>query len=245
VAAGFPYRPIRTVEQMPDCFSRPICRLAPWLNDMANDQERQRLLPYVTRLACADTRKVEQAREAYIRRHAGYDYDHHAGYDYLTGMPLSRAAVLSFDRGLEALEGALSIGRQADPLGPAEVQDRMDAARAGQDKSTKAAAPVAAQNKPFLSNLAIAALGGRVRHGQISTEHHFKGQRWKGTRGLVESHGRYQEGQLQNSFQEQRCIWPSGFQGANRCQTSNAQSSGPEYGKAFWFREACCREGFA
>ena len=66
-------------------------------------------------------------------------------------MPLSRAAVLSFDRGLEVLEGALAIGRQADPLGPAEVQGRMNAARVGQEKSTKAAAPLSAQNKPFLS----------------------------------------------------------------------------------------------
>ncbi len=62
VAAGFAYKPIRNVEQMPKCFSRPICRFAMQLNDEANDEERQRLLPYVTRLACADTRKVEKAR---------------------------------------------------------------------------------------------------------------------------------------------------------------------------------------
>src|SRR5215207_2088800 len=28
VAAGFEYRPVRRVEDMPKCFSRPICRLA-------------------------------------------------------------------------------------------------------------------------------------------------------------------------------------------------------------------------
>src|SRR5829696_4854867 len=27
VAAGFEYRPIRRVENMPECFSRPVCRL--------------------------------------------------------------------------------------------------------------------------------------------------------------------------------------------------------------------------
>jgi len=151
VAAGFPYRPIRTVEQMPDCFSRPICRLALWLNDKANDQDRQRLLPYVTRLACADTKKVEQAREAYIRRHAGYDYDHQPGYDCLTGMPFSKAAGLSFNKGLEVLEGALAIGRQADPLGHQEVQRRIDAARAGESKPAKAAAPGADRDKPFFA----------------------------------------------------------------------------------------------
>src|SRR5215203_6105088 len=60
VAAGFEYRPVRRVEDMPICFSRPICRLAMQLNDMANDAERQLLLPFVTRLACADTAPLER-----------------------------------------------------------------------------------------------------------------------------------------------------------------------------------------
>ena len=51
---------------MPKCFSRPICRLAMQLNDMAEDSERQHLLPFVTRLACADTTQVERERAAYI-----------------------------------------------------------------------------------------------------------------------------------------------------------------------------------
>ncbi len=125
VAAGFPYRSIRNVEQMPDCFSRPICRLAMLLNDLASDEERQHLLPYVTRLACADTPEVEKARDAYITRRLGYCY---------VGMHLLGVVSLSFDRGLRVLEGALAIGRQADPLGPDEVQARMDAARAGTGK---------------------------------------------------------------------------------------------------------------
>lgn len=36
VAAGFPYQPVRKVDEMPQCFSRPICRLAMILNDNAN-----------------------------------------------------------------------------------------------------------------------------------------------------------------------------------------------------------------
>ena len=40
VAAGFKYQPVRRVEDMPECFSRPICRLAMGLNDAANDVER-------------------------------------------------------------------------------------------------------------------------------------------------------------------------------------------------------------
>jgi hypothetical protein len=43
VAAGFPYRPVRSVLDMPSCFSRPICGLAMMLNDEASDADRQRL----------------------------------------------------------------------------------------------------------------------------------------------------------------------------------------------------------
>ncbi len=121
VAAGFAYKPIHSVEQMPDCFSRPICRLAMLLNDEATDVERRRLLPYVTRLACADTREVERAREAYIDRHLGRCY---------IGTSIFGLGSLSFDKGLKVLDGALAIGRQADPLGPDEVQTRMEAVKA-------------------------------------------------------------------------------------------------------------------
>src|ERR671917_661188 len=48
VAAGFEYRAIHSADYMPDCFSRPICRFAMRLNDLADDEERQRLLPFVT-----------------------------------------------------------------------------------------------------------------------------------------------------------------------------------------------------
>ncbi len=39
VATGFPYRPVRSVQDMPTCFSRPICALAMQLNDDASDAE--------------------------------------------------------------------------------------------------------------------------------------------------------------------------------------------------------------
>src|SRR3712207_4721632 len=67
VAAGFKYRPILHVHQMPPCFSRPLCLLALQLNDSASDNTRQLLLPFVTRLACADTPAVERKRAAYIK----------------------------------------------------------------------------------------------------------------------------------------------------------------------------------
>ena len=114
VAVGLPYRPIRSASQMPECFSRPICEYAMWLNDMSFDEDRQRLLPYVTRLACADTPEIEKKRADYIAQHTRI---------------YSGAYILEMDRALEVLEGALAIGRQADFFSADEVQARMDAAR--------------------------------------------------------------------------------------------------------------------
>ncbi len=133
VAAGFEYRPVCQVEQMPDCFSRPICRLAMQLNDQTGDRDRQRLLPYVTRLACADAPEIEKQRADYISRQ-------------------TRVRPMAFNRGLEVLEGALAIGRQADPLGPEEVRTRMDKARAGKGKPAWPEAPASGQDKPLVSN---------------------------------------------------------------------------------------------
>jgi hypothetical protein len=118
VAAGFEYRQICAAEEMPECFSRPICALAMWLNDEADDEERQRLLPFVTRLACADTPEIERKRKAYIRRHVGRG---------IYGPNL--------EEGLRVLEGALAIGRQADPLPQEEVVAKMDDVRRGASAS--------------------------------------------------------------------------------------------------------------
>ena len=115
VACGFPYRPVRTVTDMPQDFSRPICRLALRLNDEATNAERQRLMPFVTRLACADRPEVERERAAYISAHIDLG-------DLLS-------LNVPFEKGLRVLEGALAIGRQADALGFDEVESRMDAAQ--------------------------------------------------------------------------------------------------------------------
>ena len=127
VAAGFSYRRIRHVYEMPSCFSRPICALALQLNDSAEDDERQLLLPFVTRLACADSWEVERKRAAYIAARVTPD--------------------MTLKQGIEILEGALAIGRQAEPLGPDIAKARMDAVR---DKP-KAAASRA--EKPLLSKV--------------------------------------------------------------------------------------------
>ena len=110
VAAGFPYQPVRSVHDMPRCFSRPLCALAMQLNDEASDEERQCLLPCVTRLACAETPQVEQEREAYIAVRMRWR--------------------LPFQEGMKVLEGALAIGRQAGVSTPDEVRTRMEAVQA-------------------------------------------------------------------------------------------------------------------
>src|SRR5918911_3484091 len=99
VAAGFEYQPIRRVEDMPACFSRPICRFAMWLNDNASDENRQLLLPFVMRLACADTWEVEREREIYIQ------------------LRMAKGG-LDIKKGVEILECALAIGRHAEPFMP-------------------------------------------------------------------------------------------------------------------------------
>jgi hypothetical protein len=128
VAAGFAYQPVRRVEDMPDCFSRPICKLAMQLNDHASEAERQRLLPFVTRLACADTPAIEAQGAAYISS--------------------KRVTAYSFEYGLQVFKGALAIGRQADTLGARtrleEVQSRASSAASVADS------PIFAKVKSWL-----------------------------------------------------------------------------------------------
>jgi hypothetical protein len=127
VAAGFPYQAFGLVEQMPVCFSRPICRLAIDLNDWSSDEERQRLLPFIARLACADTPKVERERQDYIDRRLTHR--------------------LTYYELLDVLEGALAIGRQADMLAPGEVTTRLEAVQ------QSAIPPTTAANKSKLAKL--------------------------------------------------------------------------------------------
>jgi hypothetical protein len=136
VACGFPYKPVGPVCHMPDCFSRPICQLAMRLNDEATDTERQRLMPFVTRLACADTPEVELKRARYIDTRMSASW-------------LCRGN-FGFDAGLNALEGALAIGRQADPLGMDEAASRLDQARAPAKPATKRSSSLPAKVKGWL-----------------------------------------------------------------------------------------------
>jgi hypothetical protein len=86
------------------------------LNDEASDEERQLLLPFVTRLACTDTWEVEMEHEAY--------------------MPARLPWRQSFPDRLAILEAALAIGRQADGLAPEEVRTRLESVPCGANTLT-------------------------------------------------------------------------------------------------------------
>jgi hypothetical protein len=130
VAAGFRYQPVANVNQMPSCFSRPICQLAMLLNDEAQAAERQRLLPFVTRLACADTDDIEQQRQTYISSRM--------------------TRFTSLERGIEILEGALAIGRQADLIASPMLEARMSAAKEKGSATSKTDKPLLATIKKLL-----------------------------------------------------------------------------------------------
>ena len=63
VAAGLPYRAIRSSADCPPCFSRPIAAYALGLNDAMPDAVRPQLMAFVLRLSgSADSPEVEAAR---------------------------------------------------------------------------------------------------------------------------------------------------------------------------------------
>src|SRR5260221_7708685 len=72
VVAGYPYRAVYSIKDLPASFSRPIAMLALCLNDALEDELRQELLvPFVTRLAgSADGAKTETRRAQLIHEHA-------------------------------------------------------------------------------------------------------------------------------------------------------------------------------
>src|SRR5215216_5175971 len=126
------------VEDMPECFSRPICRLAMGLNDAANEVERQQLIRFVTRLACADTPEIERERAAYIHSRTARHY--------------------TFVEGLQILEGALAIGRQAEDAVPEEVRTRMETVQRSATAESIADSPNFAKVKSWFATKLDAAL---------------------------------------------------------------------------------------
>jgi hypothetical protein len=91
------------------------------------------LLPYVIRLACADTAEIEREREAFINRRQS-QFGTWSLATEISAIPCGavvgsyNARFASFEQGLAVLEGALAIGRQAIPLPMKVVTDRMASA---------------------------------------------------------------------------------------------------------------------
>jgi hypothetical protein len=134
VAAGYPYRPIYRVRDLPGSFSRPIAMFALCLNDTLDDQSRQELmLPFVTRLAgSADTAAVEMRRAELVLERVAAEVLApalvRAGYGELAGRcralraPTELVAIAKRLRGcnsaamhrslISALEHAADAGRQ-------------------------------------------------------------------------------------------------------------------------------------
>ncbi|MGT2484943.1 hypothetical protein ACU4GA_00405 [Methylobacterium oryzae CBMB20] len=67
VAAGLPYRAIRSSADCPPCFSRPVAAYALGLNDAMPDEARPQLMAFVLRLSgSADTPEIEVARTRHL-----------------------------------------------------------------------------------------------------------------------------------------------------------------------------------
>jgi len=101
LAAGLPYREVLNVDDLPPCFSRPIAAFVLSLNDYMPDEERQRLMPFVTRLSgSADDFVVEVER---------------------TRLLALRAVTHFAPRALDAVELDVSACRRARTLRQAQI----------------------------------------------------------------------------------------------------------------------------
>ena len=96
-------------------------------------------MPFVTRLACADTPEIERERTRYIDACLNLDR-------FFPIMPFQ----FDFDDGLSALKGALAIGRQADALNFEEAAGRLDAVRASARPSKKRSGSLSTKVKGWL-----------------------------------------------------------------------------------------------
>ena len=87
------------------------------------------------RLACADSEEVEQRRQTYISS--------------------EMIPFMSMSKGIEVLEGALAIGRQADPIALPVVKERISVSQRRREGAAtpKAKEPLFATVKKLLDAL--------------------------------------------------------------------------------------------
>lgn len=142
VVAGFEYCAIEDISDFPPCFSRVLGWYLLLLNDNFDDANRQKLKRFILRLAgSADNDCIECERFELIKKRLRSilgpvpQYTGLHATDYAIAVSLG-AVLLSprtnkYADGLIAVaEDAFAIGKQAEPLDEALVQERIAKAKA-------------------------------------------------------------------------------------------------------------------
>lgn len=155
VAAGFTYRRVKSWRDCPPCFSPVISVALITLNDRMNDDHRDALLPFVTRLAGSrDVWLVERARalvfgasepiQPFALQPLAYEFRRDVSKvcpnDYedlcaLVARLIHMITLLSSSESytpslLHSLNLALSLGNQAEPILPSLTASRLNASKA-------------------------------------------------------------------------------------------------------------------
>jgi hypothetical protein len=147
IAAGFDYRRVTGTHNLPKSFCPVLSEYAMRLNDyIYEDDERQQLLPFATRLAgTRDTRKVERVRARFIckavRMMPHLSWLERVQFVLLTTFSSSQRAVrnaaryatrdiYNCERAIYVLNAAMEIGKQADPLDLELARTRLQWAKA-------------------------------------------------------------------------------------------------------------------
>jgi hypothetical protein len=147
LVAGFGWRQIYSENDLPECMSRVIGAYVIQLNDAMPDDQRQRLMAFVPRLTTTrGTVAEEQARAEYLVMNAAKPaaiaalrsarLHQHADAvaatttleELLSAMAVVRSAVAAaydWTPYLDALDGALKIGSQADFIDEALIRERI------------------------------------------------------------------------------------------------------------------------
>ncbi|SFL55106.1 hypothetical protein [Methylobacterium pseudosasicola] len=162
VAAGLPYKAIRSSADCPPCFSRPIAAYALGLNDAMPDEARPQLIAFVLRLSgSADRPAVEAARThrlalesirqilAPLCSRAGMD-EHAEACAGAPDLPLALAAARSaeWQGGALAQEAARARRWRDGALQSAVARTATAAQRAAED--ARCAAEIAEGAAPFV-----------------------------------------------------------------------------------------------
>lgn len=127
IAAGFEYKSVRHVLDLPPCFSRTLAGNLLTLNDKFSDKNRQLLKPFVVRLAgSADSSDVEYRRQKFIENAWASVF----GFAHPLPRPWSRVLMNKHpEMCIRIMEGAFTIGNQARDEDVQVVVERLEKAK--------------------------------------------------------------------------------------------------------------------